>query len=269
MRVAALASVFVLRIFRSVGFVWLLTLVGFGCNAQEGEQIKALKNKLDQHPQLTLNVAKELNATNELPTKKVVVMNDRQENITLDIPVSVTLAESAALKSEAFGKIRVGTLMAHSKVYDVEHDDYNYGFTPAPIWVTAGADTFRYDALLERDPDMKSLTHEDLAIWISTDSTTFSMDDYLAANPHLKVVESDHNRVVGYDIQFDQEKEAAFIHSFFSLTYYRVGQSHLFIYGKVTRSEVKNFPNVGVMNRFINIFHVVSNHIRVHSLGQL
>lgn len=251
--------------FKKVGLIILLALGGSGCNAQEGNaQINELKNELDRHPQLVLNAARELNATNELSTKRVVIANDQQQKITLDIPEGVTLAESGALKSEAFGEIRVGTLAAHSIVYEIEHDDYNYGFTPSEIWMTADADTFSYDALLEREPDMKSLTHADFAIWISTDSMAFSMDDYLAANPHLKVVESDGNRVVGYDIQFDPEKDAAFIHSLFSLTYYRVGQSHLFIYGKVTRSEVKNFPNVEVMNRFVNIFYLVSNNIRVH-----
>ena len=253
------------------------TLMGSACHAQDmdkkgtspvvEERINALKVALDQQPELVLDAARVLNATGDLPSTTVKVTNDLQEEIVLDIPESITLEKSGALKSEQFGALQVGTLQAQSAVYDVVHNDYNYGFTPPEIWMTADTDTFSYDALLEREPGMEAFTHADLAIWISTDARPFSMDDYLAAHPNLKTAGREGNHVVGYDIQYNHEKAEAFVQALFTLTYEKVGRSHVFIYGKVTRSEVKNFPNREVMNRFINIFHLIAENIYIHPQG--
>ncbi len=190
------------------------------------ETINSLINELEKQPQITLN------SVNKLPLKSQRIQNDKGDEIFLRIPNEIELKESGDIKNEAFGPIKIGTFKDNSKIYDVEHNGDDYG--------------------------LKQLT-----IWVSTDTSTFNMAEYLSENPDIHVFRKDKNSIVGYEIGYDFENESAEIHSFFCLKYYHVGNSHIFIYSDVYRSQMKNFPNLEEMNKILNFNYSISENITI------
>lgn len=190
------------------------------------ESINSLKNELEKQPKIALN------SVNKLPLKSQSILTDKGGEIFLKIPNEIELKESGDIKNETFGQIKIGTLKDNSKIYDVEHKEDDYG--------------------------LKQLT-----IWVSTDTSSFNMDEYISENPNIHVFRKDKNSIVGYDIDYDFENERAEIHSFFCLKYYKVGDSHVFIYSDVYRSQMKNFPNLEEMNKILNFNYSISENIAI------
>ncbi len=187
-------------------------------------KMNAYKNELDKHPQIILNPVQ------KLPLKSETVLNDKGDKISFNIPKEITLKESGDIKNEKFSQIQVGTFRGNSKIYDIEHKEYDYG--------------------------VKQLT-----IWISTDSSTFSIEDYISKKPNLKIYKKEKNSIVGYDIGYDRKNGEAVINSFFILKYYRTKGSHIFMYADVQRSQMKNFPNHEEMNKILNFNYLLSENI--------
>lgn len=190
------------------------------------QKVNSLKSQLEKQPQIILNPVK------KIPTKVAELMNNMGEQIFLNIPTEIALRESGDLKNEVFGNIKVGTLKDKSVIYDVDHKENDYG--------------------------LKQLT-----IWISSDSSAFSMDKYLVDEPNFKLFKRDGNNVVGYHVGFDGEEDKAVVQSFFCLKYYKIENSHIFIYSDVSRSQMKNAPNLEEMNKILNFNYNISQNISV------
>lgn len=188
------------------------------------QKIIALKSNLKMQPEIKLNPIK------KMPTKVAELMNNMGEQIFLNIPAEIELRESGDLKNEVFGEIKIGTLKDKSIIYDIDHKENDYG--------------------------LKQLT-----IWISSDSSAFSMDKYLADKPNLQLFKRDGNNVVGYELGYDGEKDEAIVQSYFCLKYYKVENSHVFIYADVSRSQMKNAPNLEEMNKILNFNYLISENI--------
>lgn len=190
------------------------------------KKIDDLKDELKKQPPIVLNTVK------KLPTKEEVIVDDTYEHdITLLIPEEIALRESGDIKNEQFGDIKIGTFKDHSRIYDIDHAE-DYG--------------------------LKQLT-----IWVSSDPAAFSMKKYVAETPNLVLVKSGENSIVGYKISYDFETDKAIIGSFFTLKYYTVGKSHLFIYADVYASQMKNAPNDEEMNKILNFNYSLSENISV------
>ncbi|MBE9601920.1 hypothetical protein [Pedobacter sp. MC2016-24] len=187
-------------------------------------KIAALKLDLEKHPQIVLN------PTKKMPTKIDSLMANTGEEVLLRTPTGIQLRESGDLKNEVFGNIKIGTLKDHSLIYDVLHKGEDYG--------------------------LKQLT-----LWLSTDSSAFSIDDFLAKKLNTYTFKREKNSVVGYDIGFDEKTNQAVINSFFTLKYIKSGDTHIFIYGNVDRSEMKNYPNAAEMNKILNFNYQLSENI--------
>lgn len=188
------------------------------------EKINTLKIELEKHPLINLNPVK------KLPTKVDSLMANTGEEILLETPTDIRLKESGDLKNEVFGSIKIGTLKDKSAIYDVQHKGEDYG--------------------------LKQLT-----IWISTDSSKFTIAEFLAKKINTVVYKRDKDSIVGYDISFDGETNQAVVNSFFCLKYFKAGDSHVFIYGDATRSQIKNFPNDAEMNKILNFNYSLSENI--------
>ncbi|RYF22253.1 MAG: hypothetical protein EOO42_09120 [Flavobacteriales bacterium] len=189
-------------------------------------KINALKAQLQKQPQIKLEpIAK-------LPSKVAELMNNKGEDVLLNVPAEIEFKESGDLKTEVFGPIKIGTLKDQSVVYDIIHKGEDYG--------------------------LKQLT-----IWISSDTATFSMDKYLVENPNLQVFKTDKDNVVGYKVRYDDETDKAIVEALFCLKYYKVGNSHVFIYADVYRSQMKNVPNETEMNKILNFNYQISENITV------
>lgn len=188
------------------------------------QKLSNLKNELGNNPPITLNNIKKLSL------KSKIISNDKSENIELFIPNEIELQESGDIKNKKFGNIKIGTFRGSSKIYDIEHSDEDYG--------------------------LKQLT-----IWVSTDTATFSMESYVSENPDMVVVRKGKDNVVGYIIRYDFENEKAVISSFFTLKYFKVGNSHIFIHSDVYRSQIKNYPNSEEMKKILNFNYLVSENI--------
>jgi len=187
-------------------------------------KMDALKLDLEKHPQIVLN------PTKKMPTKVDSLIANTGEEILLYTPANIQLKESGDLKNEVFGNIKVGTFKDHSMIYDVVHEGEDYG--------------------------LKQLT-----IWLSTDSSAFNIDDFLAKKLNTYTFKREKNSIVGYDIGFDEETNQAVINSFFTLKYIKSGDTHVFIYGDVNRSKIKNYPNATEMNKILNFNYQLSENI--------
>ncbi|RZK21620.1 MAG: hypothetical protein EOO86_00410 [Pedobacter sp.] len=190
------------------------------------QKIYALKSQLDKQPQIILNPVK------KMPTKVAELMNNMGEQIFLNIPTEIELRESGDLKNEVFGNIKIGTLKDKSVIYDIDHKENDYG--------------------------LKQLT-----IWISSDSSAFNMDKYLADEPNFKLFKRDGSNVVGYNVGYDGKEDKAVVQSYFCLKYYKVENSHVFIYADVSRSQMRNAPNLEEMNKILNFNYNISQNISV------
>lgn len=189
-------------------------------------KIEALKSDLTKHPQIVLNEVV------KLPQKTENLMNNMGEEILLNVPTAIEVRESGDLKNEVFGKIKIGTLQKNSLIYDLDHKENDYG--------------------------LKQLT-----LWISSDKAAFNMDKYLAEKPNSVLFKQDKNSVIGYEIGYDSETDKAIVNSFFCLKYYKVENSHIFIYGDVSSSQMKNAENLTEMNKILNFNYLISENISV------
>ncbi len=200
----------------------------FAYEREVQNKIISLKASLKKQPPIKLLPLE------KLTTKVDTIFDDTYDSdIILQIPEQIALYESGDLKNEKFGDIKIGTFKDHSKIYDIEHAE-DYG--------------------------LKQLT-----IWVSTDPAGFDMKKFVAGNENMVLVKEEKDNVVGYTISYDFEHDQAIIGSFFSLKYYQVGKTHLFIYGNVTASQMKNAPHDVEMNKILNFNYLISEHITLIS----
>lgn len=189
------------------------------------KKINDLKSELEKTPPIVLDPVKILATKDEY-----IYSNNYDDEIILRIPEEIELHDSGDLKNEKFGNIKIGTLRDHSKIYDLEHALHDYG--------------------------LKQLT-----LWVSTDSAIFNMEDYISENTDIVVMKNEPNNIMGYKITYDFDKEEAVIGSFFTLKYYKVGSTHLFIHSDVYASQIKNALNKEEMNKILNFNYLISENI--------
>jgi len=189
-------------------------------------KINKLRDELQQKPQMVITPVKKLSL------KTDTFINNRGEEIRLNIPQDIKIKKSGDIKTEKFDKIVIGTLKENSAVYDLKHPEQNYG--------------------------LKQLT-----VYISTDSNAFMMDRYIADHPNFVLLKQEKDKLLGYHLSYDEETKQAIILSFFYLKYYKVDQSHVFLYADVYRSQMKGFPNEQEMNKIINFNYLIGENISV------
>ena len=188
-------------------------------------KIIGLQKQLEANPQITLHQVV------KLPQKKEVIQDDKGNNITLQIPQEIDVKKSGAIKTEEFGAIKIGTFVDKSRIYDVVHPQKNYRL-------------------------------KQLAIWLSTASADFDLAKYTSENPRRVIYKEHDNSICGYELDYDPENKKAIIGSVFCLKYYKVGQTHVFIYADVYRSQFKgNFDPMVEMNEILNFNYQLSENI--------
>ncbi len=189
------------------------------------KKMNALKAELAKQSPITLNAVK------KLPVKTVKISNDKSDNvIELLIPEEIELKETGSVNNEQFGKILVGTFQKNSKIYEIIHPKNDYGL-------------------------------KQVSVWVSTDPTPFRIDDYSSENSDMFIVKKEKNNILGYTIRHDEYSDQAVVQSFFTLKYFKSGNSHIFIFGDVNRRQIKNYPNAEEMNKIINFNYLMSENI--------
>ncbi|TDG36450.1 hypothetical protein EZJ43_07995 [Pedobacter changchengzhani] len=188
-------------------------------------KMNALKSELAKQSPIILNAVK------KLPLKTVKISNDKSDHeIALLIPEEIELKETGSVNNEQFGKILVGTFQKNSKIYDLVYPNIDYGL-------------------------------KQVSVWFSTDPTPFNIENYYSENPNMFIVKKEKNNIVGYTIRYDEDSEQAVVQSFFTLKYFKSGNSHIFIFADVNRRQTKNYPNAEEMNKIINFNYLMSENI--------
>ncbi|WP_035759332.1 hypothetical protein [Flavobacterium tegetincola] len=189
------------------------------------KKMNALKAELAKQSPINLNAVK------KLPLKTAVISNDKADHeIALLIPEEIELKETGSVNNEQLGKILVGTFQKNSKIYDIVHPNIDYGL-------------------------------KQVSVWVSTDPTPFHIEDYSSKNPEMFIVKKEKNNIVGYTIRYDEYSDQAVVQSFFSLKYFKSGNSHIFIFADVNRRQTKNYPNADEMNKIINFNYLMSENL--------
>lgn len=197
------------------------------------KKINELKDELKNNPPIVLDNVKKLSL------KSTIISNDKSDDIELLIPNEVELRVSGDIKNEKFGSIKIGTIKDNSKIYDIKHSKEDYGL-------------------------------EQLTIWISTDKSNFETEKYVSENDAIVLVRKGNNNIIGYTIGYDFENEKAKIVSFFTLKYFKVGNSQIFIHSEVLSSDMENNQNresnkqhLKEMNKILNFNYLISENITV------
>jgi hypothetical protein len=132
-----------------------------------------------------------------------------------------------------FGAIKTGTFVEHSRIYDLVHPQKNYRL-------------------------------KQLAIWVSTAPAHFELAKYKSEDPHGVIYREHANTLVGYKPDYDPESKKAIISAVFTLKYWKVGKTHVFIYADVYRSQFKgNFDPMKEMNEILNFNYQLSENITI------
>lgn len=190
-------------------------------------KINTLKNQLSTAPQIILHQVE------KLPVKNQVIQDDKGNPITLEVPRGIELKVSGHVKTQQFGPIKIGTFTTNAKIYDLVHPQKNYG--------------------------LKQLT-----IWLSTDPADFDLAGYKLESPDRVIFKEDANSVTGYELDYDPKDGKAIIRSVFCLKYKKVGQTHVFIYADVYRSQFSgNFDRMAEMNEILNFNYQLSENITI------
>lgn len=191
------------------------------------KKISDLKSELEKKSPIVLNAVK------KLPSKEVEIYDDKyDDDLKLLVPDEIELWETGSIKNEKFGSIKVGTLKDNSKIYDVKHPENNYG--------------------------LKQLT-----VYVSSDPSTFNLEKFVSDSPNMVLVKKEKDNIVGYTITYDFENDKAVVGSFFTLKYFKLRKSHIFIHSDVYRSQIKNYPDDEEMNKILNFNYSISENIHL------
>ena len=190
-------------------------------------KISELKKQLMTKPEIILNQLV------KLPVKDQVIQDDKGNDIHLQVPQEIKLKESGDIKTQQFGAITIGTFNKDSKIYDVIHP--------------------------QKDYRLKQLT-----IWVSTARADFVLANYKQESSDRIIFKEDGNSITGYELGYDPENEKAIISAVFCLKYKKVGETHVFIYGDVGRSQFRgNFNHMAEMNEILNFNCLIAENITV------
>lgn len=214
---------------RSTAFLLMMMLAGVNCKSQDGvaDKINALKQQLISSPRIVLD------SLAKLPQKSWAIEDDKGKTINLLIPKEIDLKKTGQVKTEQFGAIKTGTFVKNAVVYDIQHPQKNYGL-------------------------------KQLAIWVSTDPAAFDMDSWKKDNPNRLIFKEDRNRVIGYELDYDADKQKAIIRSFFCLSYKKAGQAHVFVYADVYRAQFGgNYDPLKDMNEILNFNYLMLDNITI------
>lgn len=188
------------------------------------QKINVLKNNLALKPQIKLNEVVKLHS------KKCTIQNDKGQNIVLKIPEQIELKESGSIKNDIFGDIKIGTFKDNSKIYDLKDPKNDFGLSQ-------------------------------LTIWVSTDQSKFDIEHYINKDTNIVIVKKEDNMVVGYKLSYDPNIEKAIVNSLFCLKYYKVDNSHVFIYSDIYLYENNKVISVEEMNKILNFNYSMSENI--------
>ena len=191
------------------------------------EKMNALKLQLASSPQIVLQPLQKLSQ------KSLVIEDDKGKAITLLVPKEIELKKSGQLKTQQFGAIKIGTLVKDAVVYDIQHPQKDFGL-------------------------------KQLAIWVSTDPATFDLASWKNENPNRIIFRDDQDGLIGYELDYDDAKNKAFVRSLFCLKYKKLGQAHIFVYADVYRAQFAgDYDPLKEMNEILNFNVLMSANISI------
>ena len=191
------------------------------------EKMNALKLQLSANPQIVLQPLQ------KQPQKSLAIEDDKGKAITLMVPEEIVLKKSGQFKTQQFGPIKVGTLVKDAVVYDIQHTQKDFGL-------------------------------KQLAIWVSTDPATFNLNTWKNESPNRMVFREDRDGLIGYELDYDDAKEKAFVRALFCLKYKKVGQAHVFLYADVYRAQFAgNYDPLKEMNEILNFNWLMLSNISI------
>ena len=189
---------------------------------QISNDIKRLKNDLVKNNPIKIESPK------KIQLKQEIIFDSDKKKIEVKIPHEMEIKESGALQTKYFDNIRIGTFLPNSKVYDIIYSDENY-------------------------------IYDHVSLWLSTDISSFNIEDYLVNDKSIQVVKRENDNIYGYKVNYNKINKEMLC-SFFIIKYYKLNNSHVFIY-----YETSNVPetSIAAKNKIVNFNYFTIQNIEI------